>query len=84
MSAIVNFFRDLYRSESAEEREWGPYALEDMLALSPGENDTPEEKAALQKLNKLTPRQSRRVRVRAERARRQACRSSTTDLHGHA
>ncbi len=68
MSAILHFFRDRFRSEDAEEAEWGPYALEDMIELDDEKDATPEEKAELRKFNRLTPRQSRRVRVRKERA----------------
>ena len=68
MNAVINFIKDRFRSEAAEEREWGPYALEDMIELDDEKDATPEQKAELRKLNRLTARQSRRVRVRKERA----------------
>lgn len=68
MSAIYYFFMDRFRREAAEELEWGPYALEDTIVLGDEKDAMPEDKAELRKLNGLTPRQSRRVRVRKERA----------------
>jgi hypothetical protein len=76
MNAVINFFKDLVSSDAAEEKEWGAYALEDLIELDDDEDATPEEKADLRK---LTPRQSRRVRVLRERALASAQTKMTSD-----